>query len=100
VFSELFDRTFSALDTWKNQNIHLAMDVLQCNLIAQMIFIIEGCIPLPILPEPKPVLSSQASLEGKFVKIACKQGLKTRACKYPTKEKSFRSVKTRKWNLK
>lgn len=47
VFQELFDLSFITIYTWGTQNLHLVMDVLQCNIVCQMLNILEGLVPVP-----------------------------------------------------
>lgn len=47
VLQDLFDESFGVLFTWQSQNLHLKMDILQCNIIQQLLFILEGLIPQP-----------------------------------------------------
>lgn len=44
VFQELFDLTFFTVYTWGTQN--LTMDVLQCNIVCQMLHVLEGLVPV------------------------------------------------------
>ena len=44
VFSELFDQSFLGIFTWSTQNCEFMMEILQCNIIQQMIFILEGLV--------------------------------------------------------
>lgn len=41
----LFNQSFGVLYSWETQNLTLKMDVLQCNIIQQMLFILEGLVP-------------------------------------------------------
>lgn len=43
----MFDQSFGVLYSWETQNLQLKMDVLQCNIIQQVLFILEGLVPLP-----------------------------------------------------
>lgn len=42
VFTKLFDDHFGALQNWGAQNLTLVMDVLECNIILQVINLLEG----------------------------------------------------------
>ncbi|XP_075145766.1 dynein axonemal heavy chain 1 [Haematobia irritans] len=46
VFWDLFERTFVQLTTWGTQNLKLLMPVLQCNIVRQMLLILEGLVPV------------------------------------------------------
>lgn len=39
--------SFITIYTWGTQNLHLVMDVLQCNIVCQMLNILEGLVPVP-----------------------------------------------------
>ncbi|VEN47384.1 unnamed protein product, partial [Callosobruchus maculatus] len=45
VFHSLFEESFAQVYSWGTQNISLVIDVLQCNITAQMINLLEGLIP-------------------------------------------------------
>nr|CAI5822334.1 unnamed protein product [Callosobruchus analis] len=45
VFHNLFEESFAQVYAWGTQNISLVIDVLQCNITAQMINLLEGLIP-------------------------------------------------------
>ncbi|EDO32004.1 predicted protein [Nematostella vectensis] len=45
VFEQLFDCVFDELHTYMKQSLHPKMDVLECNVIAQCLDILQGLIP-------------------------------------------------------
>lgn len=45
TFGELYELSFLQTYTWATQNLHMVMEILQCNIIHQMICILEGLIP-------------------------------------------------------
>jgi dynein heavy chain len=64
VFSELFDQSFLAVYTWGTQNCEFTMEVLQCNVIQQMISILEGLVPYSKEIEQAASMSIAGSNEG------------------------------------
>lgn len=64
VFQEMFEKSFQALYTWETQNLQLKMDVLQCNIVQQMLFILEGLVPKPKTEEQEVAASVHESVEG------------------------------------
>lgn len=64
VFQDLFEKSFQALYTWETQNLQLKMDVLQCNIVQQMLFILEGLVPQPKSGEQEVAASVHESVEG------------------------------------
>lgn len=42
LFQGLFDESFSVLYSWGTQNLHLVIDVLQCNITLQVLKLLEG----------------------------------------------------------
>lgn len=76
VFQELFEKSFQTLYTWETQNLQLKMDVLQCNIIQQMLIILEGLVPKPKTEDLEVAASVHESVEGinfrKFVKSPLK----------------------------
>lgn len=66
VFNELFDGSFLKIYTWVTQNLMLMMDVLQCNFIQQMIYILDGLVPVTGENEQEVALSTTGSLDGIF----------------------------------
>lgn len=64
VFQELFEKSFQTLYTWETQNLQLKMDVLQCNIIQQMLFILEGLVPKPKSEDLEVAASVHESVEG------------------------------------
>lgn len=65
VFSQLFDQNFVEVYNWGAQNVKLQMPVLQCNIVQQMLFILEGLIPTKKEDEQAVSLSSKESQDGK-----------------------------------
>lgn len=65
VFQEMFEKSFQTLYTWETQNLQLKMDVLQCNIVQQMVFILEGLVPKPKSEEQEVAVSVHESVEGK-----------------------------------
>ncbi|XP_063235253.1 dynein axonemal heavy chain 5 [Bacillus rossius redtenbacheri] len=45
VFQQLFDDTFAVMYSWCTQNLSLAMVVLQCNIVRQLLILLEGLVP-------------------------------------------------------
>lgn len=66
VFSELFEQSFLGIFTWSTQNCELTMDVLQCNIIQQMIFVLEGLVPYSKDIEQATTMSVAGSNEGEI----------------------------------
>lgn len=66
VFQEMFDKSFQTLYTWETQNLTLKMDVLQCNIVQQMLFILEGLVPQPKSDEQEVAVSVHESVDGKL----------------------------------
>lgn len=66
IFSQLFDQNFVEVYNWGAQNVKLQMPVLQCNIVQQMLFILEGLIPTKKEDEQAVSLSSKESQDGKF----------------------------------
>lgn len=64
VFQEMFEKSFQTLYTWETQNLQLKMDVLQCNIVQQMVFILEGLVPKPKSEEQEVAASVHESVEG------------------------------------
>lgn len=64
VFQEMFEKSFQTLYTWETQNLQLKMDVLQCNIVQQMVFILEGLVPKPKTEEQEVAASVHESVEG------------------------------------
>lgn len=42
----MFEKTFVQVFTWGTQNLKLLMPILQCNVVRQMLCILEGLIPI------------------------------------------------------
>lgn len=68
VFSELFEQSFFNIFTWGTQNLEFMMEVLQCNIIQQMLFILDGLVPFSKDVEINAAMSVAGSTEGKFTK--------------------------------
>lgn len=65
VFQDLFEKSFGILYSWQTQNVHMKMDVLQCNIVRQMLHILEGLVPQSKEEEPADkALSVHESVEG------------------------------------
>lgn len=71
VFQELFEKSFAILYAWETQNLQLKMDVLQCNIVQQMLHILEGLVPQPKEEEQAVALSVHESVEGKTFDSVC-----------------------------
>lgn len=61
----MFDKSFQTLYTWETQNLQLKMDVLQCNIVQQMLIILEGLVPKPKAEDEEAAASIHESVEGK-----------------------------------
>uniref|UniRef100_A0A8W7PQG3 Dynein, axonemal, heavy chain 5 n=1 Tax=Anopheles coluzzii TaxID=1518534 RepID=A0A8W7PQG3_ANOCL len=66
VLQEMFESSFLKIYTWGTQNLTLMMEVLQCNIIQQMIYLLDGLIPDTGEDEQKEVVSNTGSIEGKY----------------------------------
>lgn len=64
VFSELFEQSFLAIFTWGTQNCEFMMEVLQCNIIQQVLFVLDGLIPYSKDIEQAATQSIAGSTEG------------------------------------
>ncbi|XP_064553878.1 dynein axonemal heavy chain 5 isoform X1 [Drosophila montana] len=64
TFSHLFEQTFVEVYNWGAQNVKLQMPVLQCNIVQQMLFILEGLIPCKKDDEQAVSLSSKESQDA------------------------------------
>lgn len=62
----MFESSFLKIYTWGTQNLTLMMEVLQCNIIQQMIYLLDGLIPDTGEDEQKEVVSNTGSIEGKY----------------------------------
>lgn len=60
----MFDKSFQTLYTWETQNLQLKMDVLQCNIVQQMVIILEGLVPKPKPEDQEVEASVHESIEG------------------------------------
>lgn len=72
IFQDLFDRSFQTLYTWETQNLQLKMDVLQCNIVQQMLVILEGLVPKSKAEDQEAAASVHESVEGRlewFLKV-------------------------------
>lgn len=66
IFGDLFELSFIQSYTWATQNVKLMMEILQCNVISQMICILEGLIPTGKEENDKrDTLSHAGSIDGK-----------------------------------
>lgn len=63
IFHKLFDESFGILYSWGNQNLKLVMKLLQCNIILQVLRLLEGLIP-PVTTEVNENVSSVKSEHG------------------------------------
>lgn len=61
----MFEKSFQTLYTWETQNLQLKMEVLQCNIVQQMLFILEGLVPKPKAEDQEVAASIHESIEGK-----------------------------------
>nr|XP_036233287.1 dynein heavy chain 5, axonemal isoform X1 [Bactrocera oleae] len=59
VFWGLFEQTFIQVYNWGTQNLKLLMSVLQCNIVRQMLSILEGLVPVKKEEEQAVSLSSK-----------------------------------------
>lgn len=64
VFQDMFEKSFQTLYTWETQNLQLKMDVLQCNIVKQMLIILEGLVPKPKAEDQEAAASVHESVEG------------------------------------
>lgn len=69
VFSELFEQSFLAIYTWGTQNCEFMMEVLQCNIIQQLLFILDGLIPYSKDVEQAATTSIAGSNEGEIKNV-------------------------------
>lgn len=60
----MFDKSFQTLYTWETQNLEMKMDVLQCNVVGQMLIILEGLVPKPKAEDEEAAASIHESVEG------------------------------------
>lgn len=63
----MFDKSFQTLYTWETQNLQLKMDVLQCNIVQQMLFILVGSVPQTKVEQPEVEMSVHESIDGKNI---------------------------------
>lgn len=66
VFSELFEQSFINVFTWGTQNCEFMMEVLQCNIIQQMLAILDGLVPYSKDVEQTDMKSVAGSNEGEI----------------------------------
>ncbi|GJQ67798.1 hypothetical protein Trydic_g16579 [Trypoxylus dichotomus] len=71
LFEKLFEVSYLSLYTWTIQSLHMVMPVLQCNITLQILCLLEGLVPIQILPE-KEALSDQCE-EDEFGDDALKE---------------------------
>lgn len=60
----MFEQSFQILYTWETQNLEMKMDLLQCNIVQQMLFILEGLVPQPKIEEHVIASSVHDSIDG------------------------------------
>lgn len=68
VFSELFEQSFVNMYTWGTQTCEFMMDILQCNIIQQMLYILDGLVPYSKDIEQTATMSVAGSNEGEIGK--------------------------------
>ena len=66
VFTELFEESFIAIYNWTTQNLKLLMPVLQCNVVRQMLDILEGLIPVRPDDDQQTAESVKDSIDGEI----------------------------------
>ncbi|KAL7304210.1 hypothetical protein TKK_0003404 [Trichogramma kaykai] len=54
VFEACFQESFAQVYAWSAQSLVLAINVLQCNVIRQMLCLLEGLIPPPVEEDDQP----------------------------------------------
>lgn len=64
VFSDLFEQSFINVFTWGTQSCEFMMEVLQCNIIQQMLAILDGLVPYSKDVEQTATMSVAGSNEG------------------------------------
>lgn len=64
VLSDLFEQSFFNVFTWGTQNCEFMMEVLQCNIIQQLLFILDGLVPYSKDVEQAATMSIAGSNEG------------------------------------
>lgn len=64
MLQELFDQSFGVLQAWQVQNLSPKMNVLQCNIVQQMLYILEGLIPQPKEETENVAMSVHESVDG------------------------------------
>lgn len=69
VFSELFEQSFINVYTWGTQNCEFMMEVLQCNIIQQMLSILDGLVPYSKDVEQTATMSVAGSNEGELLEL-------------------------------
>nr|XP_022920640.1 dynein heavy chain 5, axonemal [Onthophagus taurus] len=57
IFDNLFEISYASLYTWTSQNLCFVMDVLHANVTLQILNLLEGLVPIQILPEKEQALS-------------------------------------------
>lgn len=72
LFQDLFDKSFSALYSWGTQNLTLVIEVLQCNIILQILQLLEGLVPIQpeeesAVVKPEPELDEEFNEEVEVV---------------------------------
>lgn len=66
VFQDLFEQSFAVIYAWETQNLQMKMEVLQCNIIQQMLFVLEGLVPQAKTDEQEIAVSVHESVDGNF----------------------------------
>ncbi|KAK0178414.1 hypothetical protein PV328_002364 [Microctonus aethiopoides] len=51
VFEKSFDESFTQIFSWSTQTLVLTIKVLQCNIVRQMLCLLEGLVPPEVEPE-------------------------------------------------
>ncbi|XP_008556957.2 dynein axonemal heavy chain 5 [Microplitis demolitor] len=51
ILEKIFDESFPGIYSWSTQTLILSIKVLQCNIVQQMIFLLQGLIPPEIITE-------------------------------------------------
>ncbi|XP_055923365.1 dynein axonemal heavy chain 5 isoform X2 [Eupeodes corollae] len=84
VFSDLFEQSFLSIFNWGTQNLKLLMSVLQCNIVQQMLFILEGLVPVKKDEEGAASMSSKDSQEGKTAEAKAASATTVKATAKPS----------------
>ncbi|KAG8296786.1 hypothetical protein J6590_049813 [Homalodisca vitripennis] len=62
VFQHLFEESFATVYTWGTQNLNLTMKVLQCNIVQQMLILLQGLVAAHC-PEEEEVEGEKPAVE-------------------------------------